>query len=141
MVSVFEKKLLTINGSCIIYVNEVNSPKEYWWGTVILLEPFTVKITGGRFGFQKDILGYYNLEKPLFTNEEKDTIPSYHCTVYPDISSVRQLLHDLIKNKEELDRKDQSIIRLKEIYNDLITHLKFKGFEEQQKETKEKTKT
>lgn len=137
MATAIDKNLLTIGGSCIIYVDEVNSPKGYWWGTVILLEPFTVEITGGRFGFQKDSLGYYNLEKPLYTNEQKNAIPSYQCTVYPDIPSVRRLLHDLIKKEEELNRKNVHIVMLKEFYNDLITHLKLKGFEDRQKETRE----
>jgi hypothetical protein len=137
MATAIDKNLLTINGPCIIYVNEVNSPKGYWWGTVVLLEPFTVRITGGRFGFQKDSLGYYNLEKPLYTNEQKDITPSYQCTIYPDIPSVRRLLHNLLKTEEELNHKNKHIIKLGDFFKDLIVHLKLKGFEEA-KENKNK---
>lgn len=123
--STYDKKLLTLNSQCIIYVDEVNSPTGYWWGTVILLEPLTAKITGGKFDLNDG-----NFLKPKYSNEKENQIPSLNYKIYPDNPIIREVLFKFLKEKEKLDKKNEYIRELKEMYTELIISMKTKEFEE-----------
>jgi len=107
---------------CIIYVNEVNSPRGWWWGIVDSIE-WNDDHKGGWGKVEAHITGEFRFHRekvpmgstsPLYGDD--DLKPSVNYTVYKADRDTISLVDRLLKTKRSLGNEIRDLkVRLEEL--------------------------
>lgn len=114
--------LLGEGASCIIRVNDVNSPTGVWWGTVEdVMErdghlAVRAVITGGRFNI--DDTGCI-----VYSTEKKEVVPYVNYTVYPDTHTTRELFHHLLKAEAKASNLARELKSFRETFFETLERI------------------
>lgn len=121
-----DRDALNVGASCIIEVNEVNSPTGLWWGKVVAVEVIghdhafllvDAVIDGGRFAFEEI------RHTPIRSDELKGQQPSVNYSVYPDTETTRELLRRLQYSRQLIVEEHARTGYWQMIFHETITCL------------------